>query len=94
VGSKKRPLFLLFIKPKDGSKNWTRAGAVFDNEFNMSLVLAPGIVLDGALQKEHYFNLDPYDPERHDIRRRSEEKEKPPEGQEEHPPSEDDDIPF
>ena len=58
-----RPLFILWIKPKSGVGSWTKAGAVFDNQFDMGLVINPGVVLTSELMEKNWLVFAPFDKE-------------------------------
>lgn len=64
----KYPKYILFVADKNNSKDKTRAGAAFVNEFGgLNLKLSPGVVL--KWDDEVYFNLNPYESKRAYARR-------------------------
>lgn len=58
-----QPKYILVIKSKDNAKNYTRAGAAFENQFGgLNLKLSPGVVL--RWDDEVFFNLNVYEDKR------------------------------
>ena len=56
-----KPLFILWIKPKNGKGAWVQGGAVFNGKFDMSLVINQGVVLTSDLTEKCWLTLKPYE---------------------------------
>lgn len=88
-----KPIFVLWVKPKDGKGTWTKAGAVYDNKYDMGLVVHPGVVLTSELMEKNWLILKPFDEDRDSFKKRGGDIGAPPMDFES-PDKKEDEIPF